>query len=154
MEISEENNRMIRNLIVLGCTALLTIGLSFGAFAGAAPDSDADGVPDAYDNCIDTQNGPTASLYPGCAGQQDYAGNGYGQPCDQDVNHDGAVGLDDVGDVLTALGTGGAALDADFNCDGGVGLDDLGDILNALSNTPGPSGLVCAGPSSTGCVAS
>lgn len=144
---------MIRNLIVLGCTALLTIGLSFGAFAGAAPDSDADGVPDAYDNCVNDQNGPAASTYPGCSGQQDYAGNGYGQPCDQDVNHDGAVGLDDVGDVLSALGTGGAS-DSDFNCDDGTGLDDLGIILNALGGTPGPSGLVCAAPSATGCVAS
>jgi hypothetical protein len=153
MEISEENNVMIRNLIVLGCTALLTIGLSFGAFAGAAPDSDADGVPDAYDNCVNDQNGPAASTYPGCSGQQDYAGNGYGQPCDQDVNHDGAVGLDDVGDVLAALGSAGNS-DSDFNCDDGTGLDDLGIILNALGDTPGPSGLVCAAPSATNCVAS
>jgi len=146
---------MIRNLIVLGCTALLTIGLSFGAFAGAAPDADADGVPDAYDNCVNDPNGPALSTYPGCAGQQDYAGNGYGQPCDQDVNHDGAAGLDDVGLVLTALGSGGPALLTDFNCDGGTGLDDLGIMLNALSNpTPGPSGLVCAAPTATNCVAS
>lgn len=144
---------MIKNLIVLGCTALLTIGLSFGAFAGAAPDSDADGVPDAYDNCQNTQNGPAASVYAGCAGQQDYLGNGYGQPCDQDVNQDGAAGLDDVGIVINALGAG-ANDKSDFNCDGGVGLDDLGIMLNALGNASGPSGLSCAAPSATNCTAS
>ena len=144
---------MIKNLIVLGCTALLTIGLSFGAFAGAAPDSDADGVPDAYDNCIDDPNGPAASTYPGCSGQQDYNGNGFGQPCDQDVNQDGAAGLDDVGIVLNALG-GGAGEVTDFNCDGGTGLDDLGIMLNAIGEVPGPSGLACAAPSASNCVAS
>lgn len=142
---------MIRNLIVLGCTALLTIGLSFGAFAGAAPDSDGDGVPDAYDNCTTTPNGPLLATG-NCDSQEDTAGNGYGQPCDQDVNHDGGVGLDDIGDVLAALGAG-AGNDADFNCDAGVGLDDLGSALAALGGTPGPSGLACAAPAAANCIA-
>ena len=152
MEISEENNGMIRNIIVLGCTALLTIGLSFGAFAGAAPDSDADGVPDAYDNCTTTPNGPTLSTFPLCSGQQDEDTNGYGNPCDTDVDNDGATGLSDVGIVLNALGTLGG--NTDFNCDGGTGLDDVGTILNQLGNLPGPSGLACAAPTATNCSAS
>jgi hypothetical protein len=151
MEISEENNGMIRNIIVLGCTALLTIGLSFGAFAGAAPDSDADGVPDAYDNCVTIQNGPTASIYPGCSGQQDTNENGYGNPCDTDVNSDGATGADDLGQVLGVLGDPGTT--SDFNCDGAVGADDLGIVLSQLNDTPGPSGLSCAQPTATNCVA-
>jgi hypothetical protein len=152
MEISEENNGMIRNIIVLGCTALLTIGLSFGAFAGAAPDSDADGVPDAYDNCTTTPNGPTLSTFPACSGQQDSSTNGYGNPCDTDVNNDGATGADDLGIVLTVLGDAGTT--SDFNCDGAVGADDLGHILTQLGNVPGPSGLTCAAPTATNCEAS
>lgn len=142
---------MIRNIIVLGCTALLTIGLSFGAFAGAAPDSDADGVPDAYDNCTTTPNGPTASTYPACSGQQDTDENGYGNPCDTDVNNDGATGADDLGIVLTVLGDVGTT--SDFNCDGAVGADDLGIILTQLGSVPGPSGLSCAAPSASNCSA-
>ena len=49
---------MKRNFIVLGCAGMLAFGLSFSAFAGSAPDVDSDGVPDAYDNCKSTANGP------------------------------------------------------------------------------------------------
>jgi hypothetical protein len=152
MEISEENNGMIRNIIVLGCTALLTIGLSFGAFAGAAPDADADGVPDAYDNCVNMQNGPAASIFGNCNGQQDTATNGYGNPCDTDINHDGVTGADDLADFLTTLGDIGTT--SDFNCDGVVGADDLAHFLTQLGNTVGPSGLACAAPTALNCSAS
>ena len=37
---------MTRNLLILGCAALLAIGLSFGAFAGSVTDTDGDGVFD------------------------------------------------------------------------------------------------------------
>jgi len=143
---------MIRNIIVLGCTALLTIGLSFGAFAGAAPDSDADGVPDAYDNCTTIQNGPTASLFPNCNGQQDTATNGFGNPCDTDINNDGATGADDLAAFLITLGDTGTT--SDFNCDGAVGADDLAYFLTQLGGTPGPSGLACAAPTAVNCEAS
>jgi hypothetical protein len=142
---------MKRNLIVLGCTALLTIGLSFGSFAGSAPDADGDGVPDDYDNCVNVANGPLASTG-NCDAQEDYNTNGYGQVCDADLNEDGGVGLDDMGVLLNALGSG-AGNTADLNCDNGVGLDDMGTLLNALGSQPGPSGLACAAPDASGCTA-
>ncbi len=135
---------MTRNLIVLGCAALLAFGLSFGSFAGSSPDSDSDGVPDAFDNCSSTANGPLLATPALCNAQQDYDADGYGQPCDADINNDGGVGLDDVNDVLGAQGAG-AGNSSDLNCDGGVGLDDANVVLGSQGNTPGPSGLACAG---------
>jgi hypothetical protein len=134
---------MTRNLIVIGCAALLAFGLSFGSFAGSSPDSDSDGVPDAFDNCTNVANGPLLATAPLCNAQQDADSDGYGQPCDADVNNDGGVGLDDVNDLLGTLNTANAV--NDLNCDGGVGLDDINTGLAALNTAPGPSGLSCAG---------
>ena len=134
---------MTRNLIVIGCAALLAFGLSFGSFAGVSPDSDSDGVPDAFDNCTNVANGPLAAAAPLCNAQQDADNDGYGQPCDADLNNDGGVGLNDVNDILGLLGTADA--NADLNCDGGVGLSDVNDALGDLGTAPGPSGLFCAG---------
>ena len=138
---------MTRNLIVLGCAALLAFGLSFGSFAGSSPDSDSDGVPDAFDNCSSTANGPLLAAPATCNTQQDYDSDGYGQPCDSDINNDGGVGLDDVNAVLGAQGAG-AGNASDLNCDGGVGLDDANVVLGSQGSTPGPSGLSCAGTGS------
>jgi len=138
---------MTRNLIVLGCAALLAFGLSFGSFAGSSPDSDGDGVPDAFDNCSSTANGPLDADPAACNSQQDYDLDGYGQPCDADINNDGGVGLDDVNAVLGAQGAGAGA-PSDLNCDGGVGLDDANVVLGSQGATPGPSGLSCAGTGS------
>jgi len=134
---------MTRNLIVIGCAALLAFGLSFGSFAGASPDTDSDGVPDSFDNCTSTANGPSASTG-SCNSQEDYNLDGYGQPCDADINNDGFNGLDDVNLMLGALG--GAATDpSNLNCDAIVGLDDVNNALGTLGGTPGASGLACAG---------
>ena len=138
---------MTRNLIVLGCAALLAFGLSFGSFAGSSPDSDSDGVPDAFDNCTSTANGPLLANPAGCNGQQDFDADGYGQNCDADINNDGGVGLDDVNAVLGAQGAG-AGNASDLKCDGGVGLDDANVVLGDQGATPGPSGLACAGTGS------
>ena len=132
---------MKRNLIVIGCAAMLAFGLSFGSFAGSSPDGDSDGVPDSFDNCTTLANGPLAATG-SCTGQEDYDSDGYGQPCDADLNNDGAVGLDDVGAMLTGLNAPGVG---DLNCDGAVGLDDAGTALGALNTAPGASGLACAG---------
>jgi hypothetical protein len=148
METPRGEDGMTRNLIVIGCAALLTFGLSFGSFAGSSPDSDSDGVPDAFDNCTTIANGPLlASPAPLCNAQQDADSDGYGQPCDADVNNDGGVGLDDVNALLSTLNTVDAV--NDLNCDGGVGLDDINTGLQALNTAPGPSGLACAGTGST-----
>ncbi len=134
---------MTRNLIVIGCAALLAFGLSFGSFAGASPDTDTDGVPDSFDNCTSIANGPSGSTG-SCNSQEDYNADGYGQPCDADINNDGFNGLDDVNLMLGALG--GAATDpSNLNCDAIVGLDDVNYALGQLGGTPGASGLACAG---------
>jgi hypothetical protein len=144
METPRGEDGMTRNLIVIGCAALLAFGLSFGSFAGSSPDSDSDGVPDAFDNCTTVANGPLlAAPAAACNAQQDADLDGYGNPCDADINNDGGVGLSDINDILAALGTAGGP--ADLNCDGGVGLSDVNDGLAALGTAPGPSGLACAG---------
>jgi len=138
---------MKRNLIVIGCAAMLAFGLSFGSFAGSSPDSDSDGVPDAFDNCVNVPNGPLAATGL-CDAQEDADLDGYGNPCDTDVNNDGGTGLDDVNITLAAAAAGaGAGSPSDINCDTGVGLDDVNDVLAgaAAAATPGPSGLACAG---------
>jgi len=140
---------MKRNLVVIGCSALLAFGLSFGSFAGSSPDGDSDGVPDAYDNCTTTPNGPLAGTG-SCNSQEDANLDGYGNPCDADLNNDGATGLDDIAALLLQLNQPG---DGDMNCDGAVGLDDAATALGTLNQPPGPSGLSCAG-SGTPCSAS
>ena len=136
---------MTRNLIVIGCAALLAFGLSFGSFAGSSPDSDSDGVPDAFDNCTTVGNGPLAATG-SCNAQEDYDLDGYGQPCDSDINNDGFNGLDDVNLMLGQLGNGDPSATGNLNCDGlGTGLDDVNVALGLLGGAPGASGLACAG---------
>ncbi len=137
---------MTRNLIVIGCAALLAFGLSFGSFAGSSPDSDSDGVPDAFDNCTAVANGPLLASG-NCNAQEDYDAvpDGYGQPCDSDLNNDGFLGLDDVNDMLGQLG-GAQNATGNMNCDAlGTGLDDVNTALGLLGGAPGASGLSCAG---------
>jgi hypothetical protein len=111
-----------------------------GSFAGSIADADSDGVPDVYDNCQTTPNGPLAGA---CATQQDGDVDGYGNACDTDFNNDGATGLDDVNDILGSVGSNDPT--RDLNCDGAVGLDDLNNALGTVGSNPGPSGLACAG---------
>ena len=134
---------MTRNLIVLGCAALLAFGLSFGSFAGASPDSDGDGVPDSFDNCTTVANGPTLATG-SCNSQEDVGADGYGNACDVDMNGDGFNGLNDVNTMLGSVGATGANA-ADQNCDNFVGLNDVNVALGLVGGQPGASGLACAG---------
>lgn len=138
----------MRNLLILGCAALLAIGLSFGSFAGSITDADSDGVPDNFDNCSTLANGPLATSPGGsCNGQEDGDLDGFGNPCDFDTNNDGAAGLDDLGFGLDNAAIVSTNPVFDFNCDGAMGLDDLGALVDnsAIVAVPGPSGLACAG---------
>ena len=139
---------MVRNLLVLGCAALLALGLSFGSFAGSITDADGDGVPDIYDNCVTTANGPLAAT-DSCDAQEDGDLDGYGNPCDYDTNNDGGTGLDDLGFYIDNVAIVSTNPVFDNNCDGGAGLDDLGFAIDnsAVVTIPGPSGLACAGTS-------
>lgn len=146
---------MKRNLITLGCAALLALGLSMGSFAGSITDADGDGVPDSFDNCVNTDNGPLQATG-SCNGQEDgLIVDGFGRPCDTDTNDDGATGLDDVSATFAAAGVVSTNPTFDYNCDGAAGLDDVAKAFAdaGVVATPGPSGLACAGVGPYPCVA-
>lgn len=146
---------MKRNLITLGCAALLALGLSMGSFAGSVTDSDSDGVPDSFDNCVNTANGPLASTG-ACNGQEDgLIVDGFGQACDSDTNDNLATDLSDVSATFAAASVASGNPTFDYNCNGAA---DLGDVAKAFGDAsvnavPGPSGLACAGVGPYPCVA-
>lgn len=138
---------MMRNLIVLGFAGLLMVGLSVSSMAGLPSDIDVDGVIDVNDNCVVVPNGPILATPAACNAQQDGNSEGYGNPCDSDVNNNGATDLTDVSLTLTGAKTVSTNPIFDYNCNGAA---DLSDVSKALTDakavrTPGPSGLACAG---------
>ena len=105
-------------------------------------DTDADGVPDNCDNCVEVPNGPAI---PDAGGnvQRDTNLDGYGNLCDPDLNNDGAVDFLDLGLLKAVFFTDDA--DADLNGDGSVDFLDLGLMKTGFFQPPGPSCLPCAG---------
>lgn len=138
---------MMRNLIVLGGSALLAIALGVSGYAGTAVDTDLDGVVDASDNCTIDPNGPLLGT---CTAQEDGDADGYGNSCDTDTDNDGATGLPDVFDTLAESKIGGTLLNYDFDCDGATGLPDVFAALadSKIGKIPGPS---CDQPAGTPC---
>jgi hypothetical protein len=130
----------MRKFMITGCAMLLAFGLSLGANAGSITDGDNDGVPDSFDNCSSSANGP---LLGACDGQQDADLDGFGNACDADTNNDGIVGVGDITGTVGALGS--ATFLYDYNCDGIVGVGDVTFAVGTLGQAPGPSGLSCAG---------
>ena len=136
-------------ILLLGAAIALTSttateGDAQGAVNGPVTDTDGDGVPDSLDNCVTVPNGPLASTLQ-CDSQEDADLDGYGNPCDTDVNNDGATGLDDLFDVLQVAGLVSPV--HEFTCTGAVSIDDLGRAIQdatALDGS-GPSGLAGAG---------
>ena len=145
---------MLRNLIVVGCAALLAIGLSFGTFAGSVPDGDGDGVPDQFDNCDTLPNGPLAQT-DNCDGQEDGDLDGYGNPCDYDTTQGGFAALPDLAEVLDNVSLTSTNLEFHFTCSGFTALPDLARALDnvSLTTVPGSTGLACANLNGTPCVA-
>jgi hypothetical protein len=120
----------------------LVLGLSFSAFGGSVTDTDNDGVPDGWDNCVDTPNGP--SLGTGdCNAQEDADGDGYGQICDADYDNDGVVAVSDLAASISAQLSVNDVLDTD--CNGVVAVGDLAFTINEQLQPVGPSSLACAG---------
>jgi hypothetical protein len=123
-------------LIALTCACVL--GLAITSFADTG-DSDADGVGDAYDNCLDTPN----------PGQRDDHGDGYGNLCDGDVDDNCIIGLRDQALIGANHGASGppwtSSTIASYDLDesGVVGISDVAIIGARWGAKPGPSGLDC-----------
>ncbi|MEO1573593.1 MAG: LamG-like jellyroll fold domain-containing protein [Pseudomonadota bacterium] len=106
-------------------------GVTFGPITVepmAGADTDADGVPDTMDNCIDIAN----------PDQRDSNGDGFGNRCDADLNDDCIVNVVDLGLLRSVFFT--ADDDADLSGDGIVNVVDLGLMRSLFFQVPGPSG--------------
>ncbi len=131
---------------------LLALGLSFQAQAGTVADADSDGVPDAFDNCVNAANGPDDNTANGsCTSQFDFDGDGYGNACDGDLDNDGVYQVSDVNSLVANFLGNVPSLDID--CDGVIQVSDINIVVGGFLSAPGPSGLGCAGvnPGPTDC---
>jgi len=105
------------------------------ALYGLPADTDADGVPDAIDNCKLVAN----------LAQCDSDGDGFGNRCDGDMNNNGATNAQDTTLFRQQLGQPSAAPtynEADINCNGAVNAQDTTLYRTRLGSAPGPSGLI------------
>lgn len=115
---------------VAGATRVQGANVDLGAFeAGAALDSDGDGVLDSADNCTQVPN----------ADQNDADGDGFGNICDGDFNNDGIVNVIDLGLLRLFFFSSDPVID--LNGDGVVNPLDLGVFRTLFGLPPGPSGL-------------
>jgi hypothetical protein len=108
---------------------------TFQGYAVTPTDTDADGVPDSTDNCIEVPN----------ASQCDSDGDGYGNHCDGDLNNNGFTNAQDYILFRTQLGQSSVAPtynQADLNCNGFVNSQDYVVFRSRLGVPSGPSGLV------------
>ncbi|PWT74635.1 MAG: hypothetical protein C5B46_03705 [Proteobacteria bacterium] len=95
-------------------------------------DLDQDGIPDVLDNCINVPN----------PSQRDVDGDGIGDICSADFNHDGFVNGTDVRQVtLAAQGLIPKGPQYDLNGDGLVNAIDVAIATKRVGLAPGPSGL-------------
>ncbi len=124
---------------------------------GSDVDEDLDGVLDAADNCLGLPNGFLGNTFT-CDAQEDGDLDGYGNPCDFDVDGDGGTSINDALEYLAEFSAGSTNPVFDSDCDGGISVNDFLASLDAFfaGDTPGPSGLACASLCATpaiGCVA-
>ena len=105
--------------------------MAWGTPVAAAPDSEADGVPNSNDNCI-------FSLNPA---QADADLDGIGNPCDGDLNQDGFVGGPDFSLFTGCFGQPAAAscAAADFDGNGVVDEADFPIFAAGFNAKPGPA---------------
>lgn len=117
------------------------------AFIAEIPDTDGDGIADAFDNCALVANAlagnvpsTTTPKY-----QLDSDGDGYGNACDADLNNSGTVTTADYGLLRSVLGELASfsplTAAADMNSSGTVTASDFGLLRARLGTAPGPSGL-------------
>ena len=115
--------------------SLFAIGFAGTAIAGNVADTDADGVPDAFDNC-GVPNGPAAG---GCSAQQDFDNDGFGDSCDGDYDNNGLVVISDFTHFFNAFVAGVPIVgDEDADCNGLVVISDFTPFFNQfVKGTPG-----------------
>jgi hypothetical protein len=136
----KEKKHMKNGIIAIFCAILLSFGAAMTASAGSVVDSDGDAVPDLFDNCRNTDNGPFASVGScGTAEQLDSDGDGYGNPCDGDLNQDLATNGLDFTLMFGLLFTGPSA--GDFDCSGATNGVDFTELFGLLFTAPGPGAL-------------
>jgi hypothetical protein len=136
---------------VLATMAFATlIGFPIASFAGLAPDTDTDGIPDVLDKCLlDSRNASAP-------GTCDHDTDGYGNVCDADFDNNYTVNSNDFGLKFVPAFKPGADPSPwpegmDMDCNGTVNSNDFGlnfvpKFKGALGGSnPGPSGLSCAG---------
>ncbi|MDH3588737.1 MAG: thrombospondin type 3 repeat-containing protein, partial [Gammaproteobacteria bacterium] len=99
-----------------------------GAQCLTGVDSDADGVLDAADNCVDVAN----------SDQRDTNGDGIGNICDPDLDNNGVVNFSDVA-ILKGNFLLPGDLDTDFDGNGQTNFVDLGILQSFFLGPPGPA---------------
>lgn len=119
---------ILRLASTLACALLLAAASAVQA--GSVADADSDQVPDAFDNCELTSNGPADRSY-----QVDVDGDGNGDVCDCDFTGDGFV----LGDDIRILYVWFNQCNPNFDVTGdGCGLGD--DIANCFGRFNAPVG--------------
>jgi hypothetical protein len=103
-------------------------GYNFAGIAyGMVTDQDADGIPDAEDNCTQVQNGPLA----GPNIQIDTDGDDYGNACDCDFDQSLTCGIADFNLFLPDFqSTVDSGVGTDMDSSGTVGIDDFNLFLS------------------------
>ena len=121
--------------------SLFAVGFAMSATAGSVTDTDGDGVPDVFDNCLNVPNGPAETPN----NQVDTDMDGFGNACDGDFNN--SFTPVDVNDFLLFLADIGNPNTSQFdlNADGTTTVNDFLAFLQLIGGPPGPSGLGCAG---------
>lgn len=117
--------------LILSLGMCVALGASLTAMAGPAPgglDSDADGVEDAFDNCVNAAN-PL---------QGDVDHDGCGGHCDPDANNDGTTNIGDFLLLQPCFGQPTACQPStDFNEDGVINIGDFLILQPKFGTTPG-----------------
>ena len=113
---------------------LFAFGFAMTANAGSIADDDGDGVPTAFDNCINDANGPGESPN----NQIDSDVDTHGNRCDADYDQsDTDVDFDDFDLFLAAFsGPGNNIYDHDYS-GGDIDFDDFDIFLALFSGPPG-----------------
>ncbi len=122
--------------LALVSVVLLSFGLSLSASAGSIDDSDTDYIPDVFDNCPDTANGPgdadnqTASAF---------GAGGFACDCDFTATTDGFVLGNDIIDLFAFFFTTDA--EHDVTGDGFVLGDDAIKCIGVFFDRVGPTAI-------------